>query len=329
MPLLIYACFIFTTLAGVASANSYTVTPPVIEHKVEARDMLEDSIKVTNTGTVPIKIFPSVHPITLGEDGSIKTFESPVMTDQTRNVTSWIAISRARVELQPGESIKIPVNLTVHPNAVPGNYYAFIGFGSGDKRDEAEAAVMAGQAPGVTMRISMSDMKSEYLRLHNFRIERYVTGSKEVPISYELENIGDVAVAPRGEVIFYDVRGREVASLPVNTEGRSIGAGERVSFVSILPETGAYGRHKAFLSLEYGTTQRANLYDTTFFTIVPLKIILIIFAALLGVTLLLTLIYIYRSRSKHEAVDDESVAMYIRTGVHSNLKDHDINLKNN
>lgn len=329
MPPIFYLLTIFALLPLTASANSYTVTPPVIEHQVEARDMLEDSIKVTNTGTVPIKLFPSVHPITLGEDGSIKTFESPVMTDQTRNVTSWIAISRARLELQPGESLKIPVSLTIHPNAVPGDYYAFIGFGSGDKRDEAEAAVMSGQAPGVTMRVSMADVHSEYLRLHNFRIDRYVTGSTEVPVTYELENIGDTAVVPKGEIIFYDVRGREVASLVVNIENIMIASGEKKTFSSMVPSTGAYGRHKAFLNLEYGTQQRANLYDTTFFTVVPIKIIIAVFGALLLLALLLTMLYIYRTRGKHEASDDESVAMYVRTGVHSNLKDHDINLKQN
>jgi hypothetical protein len=309
-------------------ANSYTVTPPVIEHNVEARDMLEDSIRVTNTGTVPVKLFPSVHPISLGEDGSIKSFESPVMTDQTRNVTSWIAISRARVELQPGESIKIPVSLTIHPNAVSDDYYAFIGFGSGDKRDEAEAAVINGQAPGVIMRISTADTNSEYLRLHSFRIERYITGTDVTPVTYELENIGDTPVIPKGEIIIYDVRGREVGSLPINAEGVSLAPQDRTAFSGTLPDTGVYGRHKAFLNLEYGSTQRANLYDTTFFTVVPLRLIIAVFVGLLLVSLILTVLYVRRNHAK-EHHDDESVAMYVRSGVHSNIKDHDINLKQN
>lgn len=325
----IFILFAFLFLPAATYAQSYTVTPPVIEHKVKPRDILEDSIKITNTGTVPVKIFPSVHPIALGEDGSIKTFESPVMTDQTRNVTSWIAVSRARLELQPGESAKIPVTLTVNPNAVQGDYYAFIGFGSGDKRDEAEAAVMAGRAPGVTMRISMADVRSEYLRLHSFSIDRYVTTGDTIPVRYELENIGDLPVTPQGEVIMYDVRGREVASIPVNGDGQSLKPGETVAFTGTVPKTGMYGRHKAFLDVEYGTLQRANLYDTTFFTVVPLKTIILLFALLMAGSLLLTLIYIYKSRSDHAQYDNENLPVYVRDGVHSDLKDHDINLKKN
>ena len=324
-----YLLFLTLLLAlpSFSHAQSYTVTPPVIEHKVKPRDILEDAIKITNTGTVPVKIFPSVHPIALGEDGSIKTFESPVMTDQTRNVTSWIAISRARLELQPGESAKIPVTLTVNPNAVQGDYYAYIGFGSGDKRDEAEAAVMSGRAPGVTMRISMADIRSEYLRLHSFTIDRFVTTGDTIPVRYELENIGDLPATPQGEIIIYDVRGREVASLAVNTDKQVLKPGDSVAFSGVVPKTGMYGRHKAFLDVEYGERQRANLYDTTFFTVVPLKSILIRFVALLITTLLLTIMYIMRGHRVRMVHDNETLPMYIRDGVHSDLKDHDINLK--
>jgi hypothetical protein len=325
--LFLLICFLLP--AGFSEAQSYTVTPPVIEHKVKPRDMLEDSIKITNTGTVPVKIFPSVHPITLGEDGSIKSFESPVMTDQTTNVTSWIAVSRARIELQPGESTKVPITLTVNPNAVLGDYYAFVGFGSGDKRDEAENSVIAGQAPGVTMRISMADVRSEYLRLNSFVVDRYVTGGDTIPVTYELENIGDLAAIPGGEVIIYDVRGREVASVPVNPENRSLSSGEMVTFASEMPKSGMYGRHKAFLDVEYGQLQRANLYDTTFFTVLPLQTILILFGFLMIGSILLTLLYIYKGRQSTQPLDDDSLPMYIRDGVHSDLKDHDINLKNN
>lgn len=312
----------------ISTASSYSVTPPVIEHEVEARDILEDSIKITNTDVVPVKIFPSVHIITLGDIGEIKTFESPVMTDQTRNVTSWIAVSRARIELAPGESIKIPVTLTVNPNAVPGDYYAFIGFGSGDKRDEAEALVLAGRAPGVTMRVSLADKKNEYVRLHSFSVDRYIASGQEVVITYKLENIGDTPITPRGEIILYDVRGNEVAAVPVNEAGQTVSPKETVTFEAKAPDTGVFGRHKAFLNLEYGTMQRANVYDTTFFTVVPIRLLIILFVGLLVVSLVLTLLYLYR-RQRTQPHEDDMVSLYVRDGVHSNLKDHDINLKHN
>jgi len=323
---LVIICLLAWFVPALVLANSYSVTPLIIERDVAPRDMLEESIKITNTGSTPIKIFPSVNAISLGEDGSIQEFIAPAMTDQTTNIASWLAISRARIELAPGETKRIPLSITVNPQAVPGEYYALIGFGSGDKRDEAEAAVVRGAAPGVTVRLAIADKKNEYLRLHGFVVDRYVTNAAESSVRYELENIGDVPITPSGEIIIYDVRGKEVASVPVNQENTVIAAGERVTFNAALPDTGNFGRHKAFLNLEYGSAQRANVYDTTFFTVVPLFYIAMLFVALLAVTVLLTVLYIVRNR-KHASIDEESVAMYIRTGVHTELADHDINLK--
>jgi hypothetical protein len=323
-------CVAFVLFTAVmADAATYTVTPPVIELDVEPRDSREETIKVTNTGTTPIKIFPSVHPIVLGPDGSIAEFVSAVMTDRTTSVTSWIELSRARVELQPGETIKIPVTITVNPQAKPGEYYAYLGFGSGDKRDEAEAAVMNQLAPGVTLRVALLDTKSEYLRLHQFTTKRYAKDSEAIELQYELENVGDGPVVPRGEIILYDVRGSEVGSVPVNTERTVLSPGERKTFVSSATTTGAYGRHKAFLNIEYGEAQRANLYDTTFFTVVPLKLLIVIFAVLMLVSVFGTILYAYSKKPVEVYEEEGSVPMSIRSGVQSDQQVHDINLKQN
>jgi hypothetical protein len=124
------------------------------------------------------------------------------------------------------------------------------------------------------------------------------------------------------------MRGEEVGTIEVNVESSTIEPKSTKEFKAIVPVTGEFGRHKAFLNIEYGDKLRANLYDTTFFTVVPLKFLMICFAILIIVSLILTLWYLYRER-KHVPVDDESVAMYIRTGALSDIKDHDINLKNN
>jgi hypothetical protein len=321
---LFVACAII--LPSVSQAYDYVVTPPVIELTVEARDLREQEIKISNNGSTPLKIFPTVNAVTTGEDGAIASFLSPSMTDQKTSITSWIAISRARLELAPGETKRIPINFTINPQAVPGDYYAFIGFASGDKRDEAENAVMRGGVPGVMVRLALPDTTTERLRLQKFLAPRYVTGQKESAITYILENTGDTPVVPRGEIILYDVRGEEVGAIPVNLDGQTIAPKSTAEFSAIVPETGEFGRHKAFLNIEYGDKQKANLYDTTYFTVVPLKLLALIFAILLAVSLILTFWYLYRER-KHAPLDDESVAMYVRSGALSDTKDHDINLK--
>lgn len=310
-----------------AMAADYSVSPLVIEHTVEPRDMSEETVKITNTSDRKLRIFPTVNQITLGDEGEIKSFVPPSMSDNTTSITSWISVTRGRIEINPGETIKIPVNVTVNPNAVAGEYHAFIGFAEGSKRDEAEALVMEGRAPGVVVRLSLVEKRSEYLRLNRFVIDRFVTNHAEATVSYELENVGGIPITPTGEIIFYDSRGVEIAAITVNNEQKSIQANNTEKFSQVLPDVGTIGKRKALLNIEYGTTQRANLYDTTYFNVVPLLSLIIIFGVLLLLSMLLVLYY-HKRANRPVDNEHEEVSVYVRQGTSNTKYDHDINLKN-
>lgn len=313
-------------LGNAALAADYSVAPLLIEHSIEPRDMLEESVKITNTSDRKLRIFPTVNQITLGEEGEIKSFVPPSMSDNTTSITSWISVTRGRVEINPGETIKIPVSITVNPNAVAGEYHAFIGFAEGSKRDEVEALVMAGRAPGVVVRLSLVEKRSEYLRLNRFVIDRFVTNHKNATVSYELENVGGLPITPSGEIIFYNSRGEEIAAVAVNAEQNSIQANNTEKFSQTLPDVGSIGRRKALLNIEYGSAQRANLYDTTYFNVVPLVPLIVAFAGTLILSLLLVMYY-HRRANRPIDVEHEEVSVYVRKGTSSPEYDHDINLK--
>ena len=82
---------------------------------------------------------------------------------------------------------------------------------------------------------------------------------------------------------------------------------------------------KALLNVEYGTAMRANLYDTTYFNVVPVMYLVALFLLLLFISLGLALWY-HRSKSEPYDVENE-VAVYVRKGTVGEEKDHDINLK--
>lgn len=325
MKYLFLLCLLILSAPPVFAAD-YAVTPIVIDHETEPRDIFEESVKITNTTDRKLRIFPTVNEITVGDEGEVKSFVPASMSDNTTSVTSWIAVTRGRVEINPGESIKIPVSFTINPNAAPGEYHAFIGFAEGSKRDEAENLVTTGRAPGVVVRLSIVEKRTEYLRLNRFNIERFVTALDESTITYELENVGGLPITPTGEIIFYNSRGVELKAMPVNPDRITIEANDRESFTQTVPDVGTIGRFKALLNVEYGTGLRANLYDTAYFNVVPVVYLAIIFAFLLGTSLLLALWY---HRSKSKIIEDEGeVSVYVRSGIVGAEKDHDINLKN-
>jgi hypothetical protein len=292
-----------------------------------ARDITTHDITLTNTGSQNITVYPSVNNISLRDGGGIEEFLPPVSSDRSSSLASWIEISRAGIELSAGEQKVVTLTLRINPNPVAGEYHAYIGFGHGRNRDIAEAQVKNGQAPGTVVTVVVGEQKNEFLRLSRFIIDRFITSDQNQASVYTINNPGDTDLVPTGEIIFYDKKGVEVASLPVNPEGAVIPAGGDQEFEAEVPTNGLLGKYKAFLSVEYGSSQLASVQDTTYFYVLPLKTIFIILG--IGVIVILFLsIYIHRRYLDSEEGDSDTVPLHIRD-TRSDPIDHDIDLKKN
>lgn len=304
---------------------SYTVSPLIVDTKAQARDIITKDITVTNTGTAPVTLYPTVNEISLKEGGTIEEFKQAVESDRTKSVTTWLEISRLGVDLQPGASKTISLTIRINPSPVPGTYHAFIGFGNGGNRDEAEKQVWSGDAPGTVVTITIADEKKEFLKLSKFFISRFITRAENQAAVFTFKNPGDETLVPSGEIILYDGTGKEVGALPVNNDSVSIPPGGEHTFTTSVPVGGMFGKYKAFLSVEYGSKQRASLQDTSFFYVFPMKIIIslfvafIIFAGILGW-------YVHRRYFDESATDDsERLTVHVREEK-SEPKHHDIDL---
>lgn len=318
---------LFTPFASFAA--NYSVAPILIDHTLEGRSILSETVKITNNENRILRLYAAVNEITVGTGGEIQTFVPPSMSDNTVSVTSWIEISRARLELRPGETRELPMTIKINPNAKPGSYHAYVGFGDGRNRGEAEAKIRNGQAEGVIVKISLDEERNDFLRLANFVVQRFVTEEGNGGVTFDIQNPTDKDIIPAGEVIFYDSRGREVAALPVNPDHTAVPAGETVSFEDSVPiPESSVGRHKAYLSVEYGENQLASVQDTTFFYIVPIKQLVILFVIVLLVAVSVTF-FIHRRYSGDDVDEEEefAVAMFDRRGAESESKDHDVDLR--
>ncbi len=308
------------------ASTSYTVSPMVIDLKSEARDIVEKEITITNTGTSPVTIYPSVNNISLQEGGTIDKFLAPVESDRTTSLASWLEISRLGIDLQPGAVKTLTLTLRVTPNPVPGTYHAFIGFGNGGNRDEAEKQVVNGQAPGIVMTVTIADNKNEFLKLSKFIISRFVTKVDNQAAVFTFKNPGDEVLVPQGEIILYDGTGKEVGTMPVNSENVSISPGGEYTFTGTVPVAGLFGKYKAFLSVEYGSTQRASLQDTSFFYVFPLKVLLILLGAFVLCVALIAWFVHKKYFDDDELIDDsERLMVHVRDSV-SEPKHHDVDL---
>lgn len=316
----------FGALSVYAAGSNYSVSPLILDYDLEKRSIEKETITITNMDNRVIRIYPTVNEVSVQEGGAVEGFVTPAMTDRTNTPTSWIEITRARIELQPGESKEIPLTIRVNPNVQSGEYHVFIGFPEASNKPEAQKKVQEGRSPGTAVRISVDEVQSQFLRLERFVVDRFITGPKESTVQYTLHNPGEDPVTPAGEIIFYDNRGNEKGAIPVNSDGRTIEPGKSSEFLTTVPEELSIGKYKAFLSAEFGEHLTASVHDTAFFYVMPLSKLLMIFGAILFVAILLAL---YVHRKFDMAPDDDgtdAVPMFLRS-ERSQPLDHDIDLK--
>ena len=307
-------------------AASYVVSPMVIDHEMEKRDIVTEKITITNKGDALIQIFPTVNEVSVNEGGNIKDFLEPSMVENRGTaVTSWLEISRAQIELKPNETRDITLTIHVNPEVESGEYHALIGFPEGGNRPEAEKQVRAGSAPGTIVRIGVDKVQNQFLRLEKFSVERFVKKTAEGEITISLKNPGEDPVIPKGEIIFYDNGGTEIGTLPINEVATPIAAGAEITLQQEIPEDMKLGKYKALLRVEYGEHQTASLNDTAFFYVLPLKQIIIIFVVVLLFAIIIALVIHRRYDTNVHDDGTSNVVMYIREN-RSESKDHDIDL---
>jgi hypothetical protein len=308
-----------------------SVTPLVLDYTLEARDSERADIVVTNTIGAVVTLFPSVNNITVGQSGGIESFVTPSATDRTATLSSWLELSRKPLELKPGERATTTLTIRINPDAEPGTYHALITFPDGNNREAAEATVLQGGVPGTLLTVTVVKKTVEDMGLTGFTIDRFVFSPENKSARYEVENTGDIEMRPTGDILIYNQRGEEVASIPVNPENIVVKPGEKVTFSAAVPTQGLMGKYKAYLTMRYGVDAKGQLQDTAFFYVVPWKKLLVLFAGMLLVAIAISLLvhrrYRYEDTDDIEEEDGSAyVPLYVKDGV-SGAVHHDIDMK--
>jgi hypothetical protein len=313
---------------SIFAASGFSVSPLIIEYASEERDIINRDLTITNSTDKPIRLYASVHQIEVGDQTEVKDFVTPSMTDRATDITSWISITRARLELKPQGTLTVPLTIRVHPSTPPGTYHALIGFASGPNRDEIEKKVKAGDAASVILKITIAENTREQIHIASFAADRFSVKPESNDFSFTVENTGDVPLTPQGEIIIYDTTGKELTAVPANSAGITIAPGERTVITEPLPFINRIGRNKAYLSLTYGQNSAA-VFDTAFYYSMPWYYLAGLFTIL---TLFLSFIaYAFRRAFSGGPLDDDrmyDVPVFVRDARDHTEYDHDLDLKN-
>lgn len=314
-----------TTLAG-----DVLVAPPLYDLELQPRDIVTKDITLRNETDHKIYVYATVNEIAVDETGEIKDFISPVMDTRETSITSWIEIGRGRIEMLAGEEKTIPFTVKIHPDAPSGQYHAFIGMATESNRPLAEAKTMRGDSDGLILKINLEDKSSDALRMTSFLINRFVFKESDKVITLKLKNEGTKTSVPAGEIIFYNSRGEETASLPVNPNAETIEPNSEKLFELQIPFENKLGRFKANATVRYGIDGKSDIFDTLQFYMVPFNLLIIGIVLIIVFSLCITYLLrrVFYDELHH---DDESgdLPLYVRNDREHKQHEHDIHISKN
>ncbi len=265
------------SFAHAQTSPELSVTPVVIDEKAKPRDILKENITIKNTSNRTLQLYPSVNDVNSkqGEQSFVRATDSVGLVDSLAN---WIELSRGMVQLSPGEEKSIPFIIRVNLSAVPGSYHALISLTEGGTRAEADSKPPFGV---ITVNTEVQADVKELLQLNKFTTGNIFFSGDDVLFNYQLQNIGNQNLEPKGQIHIYNRKGEEVASVEVNKDGKNISPEQASQLASVWSAANGFGRYKALLTVNYGSQQVASVQDTVFFWVVPWKQMLAVFVVTL------------------------------------------------
>ncbi len=273
------------------AATSFTVAPLILNEKGKPRDIIKGTLTITNTTERKIGLYASVYDFdpAAGPDSE----QLPPGANKEGSLANWFEISRGVIELEPQESVQVPYLIHINLKARPGIYHALLTFGAGSNRVLAQGSK---DLEEIVLTVEVEDDARERLQLSMFLPDEQIFSGTTATFTYNLENVGNRTLIPRGEIRIYNRRGQEVATLSANEQGSSIAPNSRQHLASAWDASGRFGKYKAFLDVEYGQT--GTVQDTVYFWVFPWREVMIGFFLLLvligSVTYLVHLKLTYR-----------------------------------
>lgn len=252
-----------------ASDASFGVVPVVSNEKGKARDIIKKELIVTNHSSSRIGLRAKVENV--DPSGGPQEFVGPAEADLSSSLANWVEITRGVIELEAGESRKVPYLIHVNVTAKPGTYYARVAFTDGSP--ELEGSVRP-DGTSLMLTLEVADDARERLQLGGFVAAHSLVFGADASFSYRLENVGNRDLEPRGTIRIFNRRGEEVGSVPLNADGVSLSPSSKQQLAAVWGASGRFGKYKAFLDLEYGEEQLASVQDTVYFWVFPWKEIL-------------------------------------------------------
>ena len=294
LPLITFIIFItiITVIFPPKAAKgqeSITITaiPPRLELSALPGATLQETIKVRNESAGEMAFDVQATDFIVNNNQG-----TPISVDETVSgrwsLASWITASPKKILLPPQQTTIINLLISLPQNALAGGHYAMITY-----NPNAEGLLgIQGSGSAITQKVGtlvylnvIGDVV-EAANLKEFKTSQFFSYYGPISISAEIENLGDIHFAPKGQLTITNLLGKTVFSGQL--EEKNI-----FPFASRLYDwefPGKYhlGRYQAKLTASAGNTQ-IPINGLIYFWIVPVKELAAVLIVLAIIILLLAL----------------------------------------
>lgn len=267
------------TISFAQEGMSFTVTPPLFQFTLAPGESWASSVKIVNGNDFDMTVYATpMNFESTGEGGTGK--HVPLSIEDTasssHSLAAWIDITEEPIFVPRGQSVRIPFFVVAPDGAEPGGHYATILIGTRPMEGEGGSQVKVSSLISTLLFARVSGDIVEEGRIREFSTEKVLYETPEANFKLRFENIGNVHLLPRGNIIIYNMWGKERGRIDVNKEGTfgNVFPGKTRNFsFTWTGESNFYdiGRYKAISTLAYGAGERQSDFQALYFWVVPIK----------------------------------------------------------
>lgn len=279
------------------NAAGITVTPVVDTFSIEPSQTVTRTVRVINPVARPITLYPRVLDFHTDNENGQPQFYSIKEKNSPYAMSTWATFSKPFLRIEPNEEEKFDVLITAPQNADPGGHYAAILFSTEEPKleDDVSQIGVVGLV-GTLLLAKVPGAVDERLLLQEFTAPRFLM-SPPAHFTTLFSNLGNIHIAPKGEIKVRNWSGDVVKTMTINEGGGNVLPDSRRRFENSWEfDWKTVGKYTATAVAYYGTPEQQLTAVRSFF-VIPLWLIIAVIALLL-----ILFAWITRRRKKKQPV---------------------------
>ncbi len=276
---------LYSKLFAQQSPKGFTVTPSNVELQVKPGETVTKEITLTNSTDTDTEIKINRRNFTAqGEEGQVNL----TTEESSYSLASWISVAPESVVVKKNSQGKFLATVKAPDNAEPGGHFGSVVFTTVPKKDLKQTGAVVSQEIASLFLVKIAGKVDEDARIESFSTPKWFFEFGPVPFDIRVKNNSTVHIKPAGSITINGTFGQKLTG---SVESRNILPGAVRKIQGTLGNKLLIGRYTASVSIVYGTQNNAPLVAQTTFYAFPVRLGLLVLAALIIIIIMRKRLY--------------------------------------